>query len=111
MKASGVWRYVFLIKSLCDAVHCRSHRARAGARHVGGPSGLITLVNTQNASITKIDYSCSIQRAETKYGLRIHFLALVVIKDGVMRKIVTWEGIHVSALRSQIMDQSIPDGE
>ena len=35
------------------------------------------LVNTQNVSVTKIvDYS-SIQRAETKYGLRIQFLALV----------------------------------
>jgi hypothetical protein len=71
----------------------------------------ITVVNTENVSLTKIVDSSSIQRAETKYGLRIHFLALVVIKYGVMRKIVTWEGIHVSALRSQIMDQSIPDGE
>jgi hypothetical protein len=37
----------------------------------------ITLVNTQNVSVTKIVDSSSIQRAETKYGLRIQFLALV----------------------------------
>jgi len=40
---------------------------------------IITLVNTQNVSITKIVDSSSIQRAETKYGLRIQFLALVVM--------------------------------
>jgi len=40
---------------------------------------LITLVNTQNVSITKTVDSSSIQRAETKYGLRIQFLALVVM--------------------------------
>ena len=39
----------------------------------------ITLVNTQNVSVTKIVYSSSIQRAETKYGHRIQFLALVVM--------------------------------
>ena len=38
----------------------------------------LTLVNTQNVSVTKIVDSSSIQRAETKYGLRIQFLALVV---------------------------------
>ena len=38
---------------------------------------LITLVNTQNVSINKIVDSSSIERAETKYGLRIQFLALV----------------------------------
>ena len=36
-----------------------------------------TLINTQNVSVTKIVDSSSIQRAETKYGLRIQFLALV----------------------------------
>jgi len=37
------------------------------------------LVNTQNVSVTKtVDYS-SIQCAESKYGLRIQFLALVVM--------------------------------
>jgi len=40
---------------------------------------LITLVNTQNVSVTKIVYSSSIRRAETKYGLRIQFSALVVL--------------------------------
>jgi len=39
----------------------------------------ITLVNTQNVSVTKIVDSASIQCAETKYGLRIQFLALVVM--------------------------------
>jgi hypothetical protein len=39
----------------------------------------ITLVNTQNVSVTKIVDSSSIQRAESKYGLRIRFLALVVM--------------------------------
>ena len=38
---------------------------------------LIAMVNTQNVSVTKIVDSSSIQRAETKYGLRIQFLALV----------------------------------
>jgi len=40
---------------------------------------LITLVNTQKVSVTKIIDSPSIQCAETKYGLRIQFLALVVM--------------------------------
>jgi hypothetical protein len=40
---------------------------------------LITLVNTQNVSVTKIVNSSSIQCAEFKYGLRIQFLALVVM--------------------------------
>ena len=39
----------------------------------------ITLVNTQNVSVTKIVDSSSIQCAESKYGLRIQFLALVVM--------------------------------
>jgi len=39
----------------------------------------ITLVNIQNASVSKIVDSSSIQRAETKYGLIIQFLALVVM--------------------------------
>jgi len=42
------------------------------------PSLYITLVNTQNVSVTKIVDSSSIQRAETKYGLRIQFLVIVV---------------------------------
>jgi hypothetical protein len=33
--------HVFLIKSLFDAVRCRSHTARAGARRVGAASGII----------------------------------------------------------------------
>jgi len=39
----------------------------------------VTLVNTQNVSVTKIVDSSSIQRAETKCGLRIKFLVLVVM--------------------------------
>ena len=39
----------------------------------------ITLVNTQNVSVTKIVDSSSIRRAGTKYGHRIEFLALVVM--------------------------------
>ena len=46
---------------------------------------LITLVNTQNVSVTKIVDSSSIQRAETEYGLRIQFLALVVMIHEVWR--------------------------
>jgi hypothetical protein len=39
----------------------------------------ITLVNTQNVSVTKIVDTSSIQCAESKYGLRSQFLALVVM--------------------------------
>jgi len=39
----------------------------------------ITLVNTQNVSVTKIVDSSSIQCVESKYGLRIQFLAQVVM--------------------------------
>jgi hypothetical protein len=39
----------------------------------------ITLVNIQNVSATKIVDSSSIQCAESEYGLRIQFLALVVM--------------------------------
>jgi hypothetical protein len=42
----------------------------------------ITLVNTRNVSLTKIVESSSIQCAESKYGLRIQFLALVVMIHG-----------------------------
>jgi len=42
-------------------------------------SGEITLVNTQNVSVTKIVDSSSIRCAESKYGLRSQFLALVVV--------------------------------
>ena len=40
---------------------------------------LITLVNTQNVSVTKIVDCSSIQCAESKYVLRIQFLALLVM--------------------------------
>ena len=40
---------------------------------------LITLINTQNVSVTKIVDSSSIQCAESEYGFRIQFLALVVM--------------------------------
>jgi len=41
----------------------------------------ITLVNTQNVSVTKIVDSSSIQCAESKCGLKIQFLALVMIYE------------------------------
>ena len=44
-----------------------------------GEGTLTTPVNTQNVSVTKIVHSSSIQSAESKYGLRIQFLALVVM--------------------------------
>ena len=50
-----------------------------GPFHVFTPVIRIAPVNTQNVSVTKIVDSSSIQRAETKYGLRIQFLALVVM--------------------------------
>ena len=43
------------------------------------PVVTITLVNTQNVSVTKTVDSSSIQCAESKYGLRTQFLALVVM--------------------------------
>jgi hypothetical protein len=43
---------------------------------VNGMADQNTLVNTQNVSVTKIVYSSSIQSAESKYGLKIQFLAL-----------------------------------
>jgi len=71
-----------------------------------GPGGLITLVNTQNVSATKIDDSSSIQRAETKYGLRIQFLALVVMKHEV------WLNAYNSYLgRDTGVSTARPDGE
>jgi len=44
---------------------------------------LITLVNTQNVSVSKIVDSFSIQRAESKYDVKIQFLALVVVMHEV----------------------------
>jgi len=70
---------------------------------------IITLVNTQNVPVNKIVDSSSVQCAESKYGLRIQFLALVVMIYEVWlnAKIVTWEGIHVSALRSQMVSNDV----
>ena len=59
-----------LVNSIGERQHGK-HKSRIS------PTSLITLVNTQNVSVTKIVDSSSIQRAETKYGLRIQFLALV----------------------------------
>ena len=39
----------------------------------------ITMVKTQNVSVNKPVDSPSIQCAESKYGLRIQFLALVIM--------------------------------
>ena len=46
----------------------------------------ITLVNTQNVPANKIVDFSSIQCAETKYGLKIQFLALVVMIHEVWLK-------------------------
>ena len=43
----------------------------------------IPLVNTQNVSVTKVVDSSLVQCAETKYGLRIQFLAQVVMTHEV----------------------------
>jgi len=40
---------------------------------------LITLVNTQNVSVTKTVDSSSIQCAESKYGRKIQLFSLVVM--------------------------------
>jgi hypothetical protein len=48
-------------------------------------SGPVTLVNTQIVSVIKIVDSSSIQCAQSKYGLRIQFLALVVMIREVWR--------------------------
>jgi hypothetical protein len=39
----------------------------------------VIIFNTQNVSVTKIVEFSSIQSAESKYGLRIQFLALIVM--------------------------------
>jgi hypothetical protein len=49
-------------------------------------TSMITLVNTQNVSITKRVDLPSIQCAESKYGLRSQFVALVVIIHEVWLK-------------------------
>jgi len=54
-------------------LHCSTKQCLAMQTHI------ITLVNTQNVSVTKVADSSSIQCAETKYGLRIQFLALVIM--------------------------------
>ena len=45
----------------------------------------ITLVKTQNVSVTKTVDASSIQCAESKYGLKIQFLAIVVMIHEVLR--------------------------
>jgi hypothetical protein len=60
-----------------------STRAREGKFITMNTCILITLVNTQNVSAAKLVDSSSIQYAETKYGLRIQFLALVVMINEV----------------------------
>jgi hypothetical protein len=46
----------------------------------------ITMINTQNVSVTKIVDFSSLQCAESKYGLRSQFLALVVMIHEVWLK-------------------------
>jgi hypothetical protein len=69
-------------------------------------TNLITKVNTQNVSVTKIVDSSSIQCAETKYGLRNQFLALVVMIHEV------WLNEQNSYLRRDTCVSTVlPDGE
>ena len=71
-----------------------------------GMSSLITLADTQNVSVTKIVDSSSIQRAETKYGLRIQLLALVVMIHEV------WLNAYNSYLgRDTCVSTALTDGE
>jgi len=50
-----------------------------GVKARGTNASPVIMVNTQNVSVTKIVESSSIQCAESKYGLRIQFLALIVM--------------------------------
>jgi len=69
--------YVVALQLLQHVLYCRFIRVFASKRHINTHWKQITLVNTQNVSETQIVCSTSIRRAETKYGLRIQFLALV----------------------------------
>jgi len=69
--------YVVVLQLLQHVLYCRFVRVFASKRHINIHCKQITLVNTQNVSETQIVGSSSIRRAETKYGLRIQFLALV----------------------------------
>jgi len=75
----------------------------AGCRTLGRTKN--TPVNTQNVSATKIVDSSSIQRAETKYGLRIQFLAFLAL-------IVMIHEVWLNAKnRDTGVSTGLPDGE
>ena len=66
----------------------------------------IALVNTQNVPVNKIFYSPSIHYAETKYGLRIQFLA----RDVMIHEV--WLNAQNSHLgRDTRVTTAFPDGE
>jgi len=69
--------YVVVLQLLQHVLYCRFVRVFASKRDIYIHCNQITLVNTQNVSETQIVGSYWIRRAETKYGLRIQFLALV----------------------------------
>ena len=67
---------------------------------------LRTLVNTQNVCVTTIVDSSSIQRAETKYRIRIQFLALVfMIHEMWLNALNSYLG------RDTCVSTALPDGE
>ena len=76
-RETGCWKMRSLITLVNTQNVFGSERKRETG--CGKMRCLIKLVNTQNVSVTKIADSSSIQRAGTKYGLRIQFLALVVM--------------------------------
>ena len=57
----------------------RNEKVSHRVREEGYILETISLVNTQNVSVTKIVDFSSIQCAESKNGLRIQFVALVVM--------------------------------
>jgi hypothetical protein len=59
--------------------HGRNSVGRGGGEARGPNASPVIMANTQNVSVTKIVDTSSIQCAESKYGLRIQFLALIVM--------------------------------
>jgi len=72
-----------LIRMLVTRTANYPHRLGSLGKFVGN-SKKITLVNTQNVSVTRIVDSSSIQHAETKYSLIIQFFALVFMINEVL---------------------------
>jgi hypothetical protein len=70
----SVWELVDKL----SCIHIYIYKNKISHHCLNLPAGAkISLVNTQIVSVTKIVDSSSMQCAESKYGLRIQFLALV----------------------------------